>query len=219
MSSTAHVGSAAEFKTLLGANTIVVTDFYADWCGPCKAIAPTFESLSMKHSKPKRVAFAKVNVDNQQQISQQYGVTALIAYSHSSMPTFLIFRSGSVIETIRGADVRKLTSAIESAVKLAGAAAPVYSSVGRTLGGAPSTRSSMTRPWNVKGFVDAIIAFFGLYLFSLFSFDAYAGAENSPFNIHRVPATPQAGKPAARTSAAAPVGKKLGTIADLNGGS
>jgi thioredoxin 1 len=135
------------------------------------------------------------------------------------MPTFLIFRSGSVIETIQGADPRKLTTAIENAVKLAGAAAPSYSTPGRTLGGTAPRGQSLHRPFNFKGFVDAIIAFLGLYLYSLFSFDAYAAAENSPFNVNRpkpAPA-PKAGAKG-RTGAATQVGKKLGTIADLNGG-
>ena len=134
------------------------------------------------------------------------------------MPTFLIFRSGSVIETIQGADARKLTSAVENAVKLAGAAKPTYSSAGRTLGGAPARNQSLSRPFNFKAMIDAIIAFLGLYLVSLFSFDAYAAAENSPFNIHR----PQQEKPKAgaapRSGAATQVGKKLGTIADITGG-
>jgi hypothetical protein len=135
------------------------------------------------------------------------------------MPTFLIFRSGSVIETIQGADPRKLTSAVENAVKLAGAAKPVYSSVGRTLGGtAPPGRQSLSRPLNIKGFVDAIITFFGLYFYSLFSFDAYTAAEKSPFNVNRVEPPPQTKGPAGRSGAATQVGKKLGTIADITGG-
>ena len=137
------------------------------------------------------------------------------------MPTFLIFRSGSVIETIQGADRGKLTLSIENAVKLAGAAKPFYSSVGRTLGGTPARGQSLSRPLNVKGFVDAIIAFFGLYFYSLFSFDAYVAAENSPFNVKRVNPPSQAGKTgqAGRAGAATQVGKKLGTIADITGGS
>ena len=135
------------------------------------------------------------------------------------MPTFLIFRSGSVIDTIQGADPRKLTSAVENAVKLAGAAKPVYSSVGRTLGGtSPREGQSLARPLNIKGFVDAIIAFFGLYFYSLFSFDAYTAAEKSPFNVNRVAPPPQKKGPAGRSNAATQVGKKLGTIADLTGG-
>ena len=138
---------------------------------------------------------------------------------NNSMPTFKIFRSGSVIDTIQGADVRGLTTAIEKAVKLAGPSVPVYSSVGRTLGGTPA-RTSLSKPFNFKSIIDTIIAFFGLYFISLFSLDAYGAAENSPFNIHRVaqPAKPTPGKPGEkRTGAATQVGKKLGTIADLGG--
>lgn len=134
------------------------------------------------------------------------------------MPTFLIFRSGAIIETIRGADPRKLTSAVENAVKLAGAAKPAYSSVGRTLGSAPRQGQSLSRPWNFKGYMDAIVAFFGLYLYSLFSFDAYSAAEKSPFNVHAPPPPKPTARPAGRTGAATQTGKKLGTIADLSGG-
>lgn len=207
MSSPISIGSTAEFSKTLSSNAIVVTDFYADWCGPCKTIAPTYDALSKKHSSPRRIAFTKVNVDSQQAIAQQYGVRA--------MPTFLIFRSGSVIEKIQGADSRKLTSAVENAVKLAGAAKPVYSSVGRTLGGTPARGQSLSRPLNIQGFVDAIIAFFGLYFYSLFSFDAYTAAENSPFNINRGSQPTQLKGTAGRTGAATQVGKKLGTIADI----
>ncbi|PBP17608.1 37S ribosomal protein rsm22 [Diplocarpon rosae] len=226
MPSTVSIGSSAEFSKLLSSSTIVVADFYADWCGPCKAIAPTYESLATKHSKPNRVTFTKVNVDNQQEIAQKYGsippsisvVQAKLTESNS-MPTFMIFRSGSIINTIRGADTRGLTTAIESAVKLAGPAAPAYSSVGRTLGGAPSPRASSSRPFNFKGIIDAVIGFLGLYLISLFSFDAYSAAENSPFNVHKAGQAQASGAGGKRferkTGAPTQIGKKLGTIADL----
>ncbi|CAD6448319.1 c29fd572-d23c-4359-aad2-af1b6d64681d [Sclerotinia trifoliorum] len=205
-----HIESSMQFSKLLGSSTIVISDFYADWCGPCKAIAPTYESLATKHSKPNRVTFTKINVDNQQSIAQRYGVRA--------MPTFLIFRSGAVIETIQGADVRKLTTAIENAVKLSGAAKPVYSSAGRTLGGSsPTSSSAMARNFSFDRLVHNIIAFFGLYLYSLFSFDAYTAAENSPFNIHKVPTAPAARSTGGRTGATTQAGKKLGTIADIAG--
>lgn len=134
------------------------------------------------------------------------------------MPTFLIFRSGSVIETIKGADSHKLTSAVENAVKLAGAAAtPLYSTPGRTLGGAPS----VSQPLDIHTVFDAIITFFGLYFTSLFSLDAYAAAENSPFNKNRPDqsagsAPTSAGKTAAGKTAPQS-GRRLGTIADIAG--
>ena len=76
MSGITHVSSSAQFEKLLSSNTYVVTDFYADWCGPCKQIAPIFEQLAKTDGKPGRIAFAKVNVDDQQGITQQYGVSA-----------------------------------------------------------------------------------------------------------------------------------------------
>jgi thioredoxin 1 len=70
------VSSLAQFQKLLSSNTYVVTDFYADWCGPCKAIAPIFEQLATSHSQAGKLVFAKVNVDDQPDIAQKYGVSA-----------------------------------------------------------------------------------------------------------------------------------------------
>jgi len=189
---TIKVDSQAQWRQILSANSIVITDcmsphlpdrtpnpadklvpVHADWCGPCKMIAPTFESLSTRYSKPNRIAFAKVDVDAQQAVAQQYGVRA--------MPTFLILRNGSVIDTIQGANPPALTAAVDKAVKLAGGAAPgaSFATAGRTLGG-PGTaatrpsgtpRQGLSRPmaWDFNALVNTIITFFGLYFSSLFS--------------------------------------------------
>ncbi|KAJ9155611.1 Thioredoxin-like protein [Pleurostoma richardsiae] len=213
---TVNIGSSAQWRQILSSSSVVVTDFYADWCGPCKVIAPTFETLSTKYSKPKRITFCKVNVDNQQEIASQYGVRA--------MPTFLIFRSGSVIDTIQGADPSALTAAVEKAVKLAGTAAPgaVFGTPGRTLGGTPlaGPRQSVRRPlaWDINNFVNDVITFFGLYLVSLFSFDAYKAAENSKFNIKNPPPAARpitpGGQPGQRPGAPKATFR---TLADLGG--
>ncbi|RDL36148.1 Thioredoxin-like protein [Venustampulla echinocandica] len=219
MASTVSIGSSAEFSKILSTSNIVITDFYADWCGPCKTISPTFESLATKYSKPGRITFTKVNVDSQQAIAQQYGVRA--------MPTFLIFRSGSVINTIKGADPRGLTTAIENAVKLAGPAKPTFSSQGRTLGGTAPRGTSLARPFNWQGYVDAVLSFLVLYVTTLFTLDAYKAGEDSPFNVNRTAREGgstvgrSAGAPSLgtkRSGAAVAVGKRLGTIADLSGG-
>lgn len=133
------------------------------------------------------------------------------------MPTFLIFRSGSVIETIQGANPPQLTSAVEKAAKFAGAgAAPTYSTAGRTLGSSSSAGTSVSRPFNFQKLIDAVLGFLALYFTSLFSVDAYTAAENSPFNIHKPRVEPRGGT---GTAAARPTaGKKLGTIADISGG-
>ncbi|KAI9818065.1 MAG: hypothetical protein M1827_000689 [Pycnora praestabilis] len=112
MSKTVHIGSTAQFTSLISSSTIVVTDFYADWCGPCKQIAPMYEQLSSQLSRPNKITFAKVNVDQQQEIAQTYGITA--------MPTFMIFKNAKVVSTVRGADPRKLSEVVKKLAAEAG---------------------------------------------------------------------------------------------------
>uniref|UniRef100_A0A093VHW0 Thioredoxin-like protein 1 n=1 Tax=Talaromyces marneffei PM1 TaxID=1077442 RepID=A0A093VHW0_TALMA len=96
-----HISSKEQFSSLLTSSTIVVTDY---WCGPCKAIAPMYEQLANQLSRKNQITFTKVNVDQQQDIAKAYGVTA--------MPTFIMFKRGRVVTTIRGADPNKLSEAI-----------------------------------------------------------------------------------------------------------
>jgi thioredoxin 1 len=70
------VTSASHFSQLLSQCTYTVVDFYADWCGPCKAIAPVFHSLADKETKPGKLQFVKVDVDSQQEVARKYGVSA-----------------------------------------------------------------------------------------------------------------------------------------------
>ncbi|KAJ4247090.1 hypothetical protein NW762_013228 [Fusarium torreyae] len=105
-----HVNSSDELQKLLSSTTYVAVDFFADWCPPCKAIAPVYETLSTKHSVDNHLAFAKVNVDHVQDVARQYGITA--------MPTFLFFKEGKQVAVngqaeIKGADARSLGAAAE----------------------------------------------------------------------------------------------------------
>jgi thioredoxin 1 len=72
------VTSASHFETLLSSSTYTIVDFYADWCGPCKAIAPVFQTLAEKEAKPGKLQFVKVDVDAQQEVAKKYGVSAYV---------------------------------------------------------------------------------------------------------------------------------------------
>lgn len=72
------VTSDSHFETLLRSSTYTVVDFYADWCGPCKAIAPVFQALAEKETKTGKLQFVKVDVDAQQEIAKKYGVSAYV---------------------------------------------------------------------------------------------------------------------------------------------
>ena len=101
-----EISAPLHFRTLLNGHTYLIADFYATWCPPCKAIAPVYEQLSKAHSVPAKVAFVKVNVDEQREIAAQYGIQA--------MPTFLVFKDGKKIEEIKGANPPALKKAVEN---------------------------------------------------------------------------------------------------------
>ncbi|CAL8577081.1 Thioredoxin-like protein 1 [Xanthoria parietina] len=105
MSKTVLVSSASHFNQLLGSTKILVTDFYADWCGPCKAIAPIYEQLSAQLSRPQKVTFVKVDTERQKEVAQKYNV--------ASLPTFMIFKDQHVVSTVQGADPRKLSELVK----------------------------------------------------------------------------------------------------------
>ena len=69
------------FEQVVSANSMVVVDFWAPWCGPCKGFAPVFEGASEKHQD---VVFAKVNTDDEQEIAGAFGIR--------SIPTLMVFR-------------------------------------------------------------------------------------------------------------------------------
>ena len=71
----------------------VLVDFYADWCGPCKMVAPTMEKLSEEYVG--RVKFVKINVDENQELSSKYDIM--------SIPTAMLFKNGTVEASIIGA--------------------------------------------------------------------------------------------------------------------
>ena len=78
---------------VLNATTPVLVDFWAPWCGPCKAIAPILEEIAPRYAS--RVKIVKINVDDNQQTPAEYGVRGI--------PTLMLFKDGEVAATKVGA--------------------------------------------------------------------------------------------------------------------
>ncbi|MEO1398397.1 MAG: thioredoxin [Pseudomonadota bacterium] len=92
---------------VLNATTPVVVDFWAEWCGPCKAIAPSLEEISDEMGD--KVTIAKVNMDENPDLAAQYGVR--------SIPTLLMFKDGEPVAIQVGAAPKnKLSDWISGAV-------------------------------------------------------------------------------------------------------
>jgi thioredoxin len=101
--------SDSNFKNAIKKYEKLVVDFWAEWCGPCKMMAPIMEQLSKKFNG--RVTFAKINTDDNPVISAEYSV--------DSIPTFLFFQNGKQINRVVGArSINQLADEIISSFKL-----------------------------------------------------------------------------------------------------
>jgi len=81
-----------DFEEVVSKNDIVIVDFWAPWCGPCKGFAPIFEAASEKYGD---VVFAKVNTDDEQELAGSFGIR--------SIPTLMVFREKVILFSQPGA--------------------------------------------------------------------------------------------------------------------
>jgi thioredoxin len=80
------------FEEVVNGNDMVIVDFWAPWCGPCKGFAPVFDSASEKHSD---IVFGKVNTDDEQELAASFGIR--------SIPTLMLFREKVILFSQAGA--------------------------------------------------------------------------------------------------------------------
>jgi len=83
----------ADFEEKVKLEPLILVDFWAEWCGPCRVIAPVLEELAGEYSG--RLAIGKVNVDENRQIASRFGIR--------SIPTLLFFRDGARVDQVIGA--------------------------------------------------------------------------------------------------------------------
>jgi thioredoxin 1 len=120
---TSSVTTAQELQALLataGAERLVVLDFSAEWCGPCKRIGPVFHAL-VEGLAPRGVLGVTVDLDDAEELAKHFKV--------QSVPTFVLLRGGSVVHSLTGADA----PALEAALQLYSQAAPQCAACARAV--------------------------------------------------------------------------------------
>jgi thioredoxin 1 len=98
-----HPGTQEHFTDALASNDLIVVDFFAEWCGPCKQLHKVFEDLATDKDCD-NVLFIKVDTERQRGISNQYGIT--------SLPTIILFVDGKQIKRLSGYHSKKELKAI-----------------------------------------------------------------------------------------------------------
>jgi len=127
----------------VSSNSVVVIDFFATWCGPCKAIAPMYEKLASSLTEAGKMVFTKVDVDKQKEIAQSHEITA--------MPTFVVYKNGSESDRVRGGEMQKLGAVVRNLLSEAGGSAISSSSSSWTGGEIPKGYKSINTEIEIKG--------------------------------------------------------------------
>ncbi|MBX2994724.1 MAG: thioredoxin [Bdellovibrionaceae bacterium] len=82
----------ANFENEIKANSLVLVDFWAEWCGPCRAIGPKLEEIGQEMGE--KVTILKLDVDNNQNVAAKFGIR--------SIPTMILFKNGQPVDQVMG---------------------------------------------------------------------------------------------------------------------
>lgn len=93
-------------RTVLEANAPVLVDFYADWCAPCKMVAPLIDEIA--HTKVGRMLVVKVDTDHAPEVAMKYEIR--------SIPTLILFQNGNEVERSLGFEPERVRALIDDAV-------------------------------------------------------------------------------------------------------
>ncbi|WP_213815272.1 thioredoxin [Glaciihabitans sp. dw_435] len=93
MSSAKDVTDATFVDDVLNSSDTIMVDFWAEWCGPCKAVSPILDAIASEHSD--KIKIVKLNVDDNPEMAMKYQIT--------SIPAMKVFRGGEVVKTVIGA--------------------------------------------------------------------------------------------------------------------
>ncbi|AXH34450.1 thioredoxin [Cnuibacter sp. UC19_7] len=93
MSNAKAVTDASFASDVLGSEKTILVDFWAEWCGPCRAVAPILDQISAEHGD--KIEIVKLNVDDNPETAMKYQIT--------SIPALKVYKGGEVVKTIIGA--------------------------------------------------------------------------------------------------------------------
>lgn len=93
MSSAKEVTDATFADEVLNSSDTIMVDFWAEWCGPCRAVSPILDAIAAEHAD--KIKIVKLNVDDNPQMAMKYQIT--------SIPAMKVFRGGEVVKTVIGA--------------------------------------------------------------------------------------------------------------------
>ena len=93
MSTAQDVTDATFADMVLNSSDTIMVDFWAEWCGPCRAVSPILDAIAAEHAD--KIKIVKLNVDDNPQMAMKYQIT--------SIPAMKVFRGGEVVKTVIGA--------------------------------------------------------------------------------------------------------------------